>query len=386
MSTRRIHYVDWLRVLAVLLLFPFHAGRVFNFGEPFYAKSATESVPIGYLIGFIDAWHMPLLFLLAGASTYFALKRRTLGRYSGERAKRLLVPLVFGTFVLVPPQTWYGARTNDAYAGSFVEYITSGRFLSLGNLFGRGDYFGGISPAHLWFIMYLFVLSMLALPLLAYGRTERGRARLTRMARGLTKPGWWPLAAFAILVGEALPDIADKPPFYYLAFFVLGYIAMHDDGFGEAAERLRVPALAAGLAVAAVSVAFWRFRDTLPDPSLPLVAWAFADDLGAWMAVFGLLGFGRRYLDKPSPALSYLGEASYPVYILHQTVIVVLGFYVVAVLPSPLLGWPLLMLLAAAATFALYEGVRRVGALRFLFGMKPTAKAAPAQVGIAEAS
>src|SRR5512134_1626183 len=69
---RRLHYIDWLRVLAVLLLFPFHVSRVFNAGEPFYIKGPELSEALNLTLGFINQWHMPLLFLLAGASTYLA--------------------------------------------------------------------------------------------------------------------------------------------------------------------------------------------------------------------------------------------------------------------------------------------------------------------------
>jgi fucose 4-O-acetylase-like acetyltransferase len=96
--------VDWLRILAVLLLFPFHTLRVFN-SEPFYVKASTLSSAADWVISFTGVWHMPLLFFLAGCSTYFALRKRTAGQYALERVKRLLVPLIFGIFVLVPPQT-----------------------------------------------------------------------------------------------------------------------------------------------------------------------------------------------------------------------------------------------------------------------------------------
>jgi glucan biosynthesis protein C len=370
MGARRIHYIDWLRVLAVLLLFPFNAGRVFNAGELFYAKSAIVSVPIGFLLGFIDRWHMPLLFMLAGASTYFAMKHRSVGKYAGERAGRLLVPLLFGTLVLVPPQTWLGSRTNDLYTGSLVDYMTSLRFLDPGNLVGRGDYYGGISPAHLWFIMFLWVIAMLVLPLLAWGRSERGKAALARAARAIAKPAWWPLVVFAILVGEGLPDVAGKVLFLYLAYFVVGYISMHDEAFADATVRRRIPALVVGLAITVAMLVFSWVERSYPDPSVPRALWAYVRDAGGWLLIVAMLGFGRVYLDRPSRALSYLAEASYPVYILHQTVIVALGFYLVTVVPSPAIGWPLLIVLAAAVTFALYELVRRVPVLRFLFGMR----------------
>ena len=112
-SVARQHYIDWLRVLAVLLLFPYHVSRVFNAGDPFYVKADQVSGALNGVLAFVSVWHMPLLFLLAGASTYFALGRRSSGQYLGERVKRLAVPFVFGFFVLIPPQTWYGGRFNS---------------------------------------------------------------------------------------------------------------------------------------------------------------------------------------------------------------------------------------------------------------------------------
>ena len=73
----RQHYIDWLRVLAVLLLFPFHVSRVFNTDDPFYVKAAHLSGPLSDALNFISVWHMPLLFVLAGASTFFALGKRS---------------------------------------------------------------------------------------------------------------------------------------------------------------------------------------------------------------------------------------------------------------------------------------------------------------------
>ena len=85
----RVHYVDWLRVLAVLLLFPFHTSRVFDTADPFYVKSQHLWEPLNQVLAFISVWHMQLLFLLAGASTFYALGKRGTGQYALERVKRL---------------------------------------------------------------------------------------------------------------------------------------------------------------------------------------------------------------------------------------------------------------------------------------------------------
>jgi glucans biosynthesis protein C len=368
---RRIHYIDWLRVLAVLLLLPFHTSRVFNAGEPFYVKSAHLSVVLSYILWFISIWHMPLLFLLAGASSYFALERRRGGQYAIERVKRLLVPFVFGFFVLIPPQTWYGARFNSGYSASYWTYITSGSFL-VWNIHDGGDYYGGFGIGQLWFILWLFVISLVALPLLLWGRGERGSRAMSRFARMLAKPQWWLLAAFLLLLGRALPDPVGKPPFYFLVFFVLGYSIMFEhEAFAATAVRYRWAALLFGSALSVWWVLTGPLRDSMPDPSFPLAGIALLGELGCWLMLVGMMGFGKRWLDQPSAALSYLSEGSYPVYILHQTVIVVAAFYVVQLSWSGPVQWVLLLAIAVVGTGALYEVVRRVGFLRPMLGMRP---------------
>jgi glucans biosynthesis protein C len=368
--SKRIHYIDQLRVLAVLLLFPFHTGRLFDAGNPFYAKSAMVSSAMSYVLWFIDRWHMPLLFLLAGASTYLAMGKRTGKEYASERVSRLLVPLLFGLLIITPAQGWIGARTNSAYLGSLWTYLSTGRFLDFSKLFVVGDYFGGFVVGHLWFVLYLFLLAMVALPLFVWGR-GKGSETMTRWSRRLSRPAWWLLPPFVLLVADALPDIAGKNPFYYLTWLVVGYVAMADESFMESAERFMWPALGGGLLLTVGTLAANGFGATLPDPSLQRAAWVYVVMAGAWLLVVACLGLGRRYLDRMTRPLPYLAESSYPVYILHQTVIVLVGYAVLGLgLPGVAAPYALTLAASVAITFALYEGVRRIGALRFLFGMR----------------
>lgn len=368
MATKRLHYIDWLRVFAVLLLFPFHTGRVYNAGEAFYVKGQETSTMVSRLLGFIDVWHMPLLFLLAGASTYLALGNRTRAEYARERVRRLLVPFVFGVLVLIPPQTWYGARFNSGFTGSYADYLTSGDFL-VPDMREGGDYYGGFGTGHLWFILFLFVISLIVLPLWGGRRTESSRtATLSRM---LAHPAGWLVAPFALLVADALPALFGKNLFYYLVFFVLGYLAMCSGEAMDAAERWRWPALVAGVAGTVWWVASYEWRGGLADPSAAMAGVVYLGMLARWLVIVGLLGLGRRLLNRPSRALAYLGEGSYPVYILHQTVIVVLAFYVVGLDVAWTAQWAVLLIGSVVLTFICYEGVRRVGTLRYLFGMRP---------------
>ena len=144
-----------------------------------------------------------------------------------ERVKRLLVPLLFGVLILIPPQTWFGARFNSGYQGSYLHYLSGDAFFSIDFREG-GDYFGGLGIGHLWFILFLLIISLAALPLWG-GRREEG-SRVVSLSRFLAHPGAWPLAGLAILLGEALPDIGGKNIFYYFVFFTLGYLALCSEG------------------------------------------------------------------------------------------------------------------------------------------------------------
>jgi len=368
MESRRHHFIDWLRVLAVLLLLPFHTSRVFNADDPFYVKSDELSTPISYVLSFVDAWHMPLLFFLAGASTFFAFRKRTRREYLTERVRRLMVPLLFGVLVLVPPQTWYGGRFNSEYTGSYVHYLASRDFLVM-NIRDGGDYYGGLGIGHLWFILVLLVVAVAMTPLVGPG--GRRASRWQRLSNVVSQPAGWLLAGGAIFVAEGLPDVFGKNPFYYLVFFALGYAAMSSEHFMETAQQHRWPALLGGGAVVIWWVASWRFRTSLPDPSVGLAAINLLGMTGRWLVIVGLVGVARRHLDRPSRRLAYLAEASYPIYIIHQTVIVVLAYYIVQITVTWPLQWLLLLGGAVVGTFLAYEGVRRIDWLRIAFGMRP---------------
>jgi len=141
--------------------------------------------------------------------------------------------------------------------------------------------------------------------------------------------------------------------------------------------------LAAGLGLSLCWILTGDFRESFTDPSWQRACLALIDVSATWLTIVGMLGFGKRYLDRTSRAHKYLAEGSYPVYILHQTVIVIVAFYLIRLAaPRPAL-WGMLLVGSVVCTFALYEIVRRVNVLRFLFGMRvrravPTTQPAPA--------
>lgn len=147
----RCYELDWLRVFAVVVLVFFHSSEIFSFGW-FHLKNSESSHFFNHFSAFIDIWHMPLFFLISGASTWFALDFRTKTAYRNERFFRLFIPLIFGILNLIPPQSYLENRLKSGYIGSYFNFYPH---------FFEGIYpQGNLHWGHLWFLFYLFVFSL----------------------------------------------------------------------------------------------------------------------------------------------------------------------------------------------------------------------------------
>jgi glucan biosynthesis protein C len=383
MSSERRVDISWLRILAVLLLFPFHTARIFDVWDQFYVKNDQLSTALTYFIAFMEPWHMPLLFLLAGAASWFALSRRSGGRYAGERVKRLLVPFVFGLLVLIPPQSYFGLLSHSGSAPAYFQWLPEFFHLNAADL--DGYFLGGHTWGHLWFIVHLLLYSLLALPLMLFLRRGAGRRVVAAIARAATVPGVILLFALALVPAMFVPEIAGGNPVFYVVLFVLGYLMMGDERFAKAIDAHRLPAFVLG-PIACLLVAYFEVTSW---PALPV--WA-EGPLELYLAVFlpwcflvALMAYGRRFLRSSSRFLAYADEASYPVYLLHQTVIVIVGFVVVQWGVGAPVKFVAALFVSLLVTLLVYElAVRRVGATRFLFGMRPLRRKAPAVEAPAE--
>jgi peptidoglycan/LPS O-acetylase OafA/YrhL len=361
----RRHDLDWLRVGAVLLLLPFHSARVFDPFEGFYVHSASTNEPLFWsVIALISIWQMELLFVLAGAASWYAFAHRTAHSYRAERVKRLLVPLLFGLVVIVPIQSylaivWRGG--NSSIVRFTAEYWSFQREF--------GGYDGGWTPGHLWFILYLFIYAMVAASLFARWHARSEPVRWTRWFLLLL-----PLVMF---LGDAMPWPEDGPQnlFYSFALFVAGFLLVSDRGFEDALDRAwRWLAPVAGVLVAGQ---LWLWSSG---------TWAGWDDGSAvsalldllemsitWITVLALLSVGRRFLSFENGFLRWANEGAYPIYLLHQSVIIVVAYAVLtAAGMSALLGFVVVTTISLAVTVGLYEFVVKPwNPVRFLFGMKP---------------
>lgn len=362
----RRYDIDWLRILVVASLVPFHTARIFDFWEPNYVKNADLSAALSFFIAFFAVWSMPLLFLLAGSASGYALEFRSGAAYLKERFKRLFVPLVFGVLVIVPPQAYIARFQQPGHAESYWQFLPD-YFRVRGDLTG---YTGQFTPAHLWFILYLVLFSSIALPL--FLRLKRNHTFIDWLARECERPGAIFSLAVPLGVTGALPDIGGKNPFVYFTLFLYGYVFMRDVRFQGAIDRHKGAALALGAVTMTVTLVIFGSRIQFPEYSAGDALFFLWRTFNAWFWIIAVLGYGHKYLNSTHRVYRYANEASYPFYILHQTVIMGIGFYAVQWPVNLWLKFLFIALTAFAATLLLYDiCVRRTNITRFLFGMKP---------------
>ncbi len=376
-TSTRLHYLDWLGVIAVLGVFLFHAVHPFDVID-WHIKNSQQSEVLSLVMLFFVAWGMPFFFLLAGAGSQFALRRRTGRQYAGERITRLFIPFIVGAILLSPIMIYLEQLHEAKFAGSFLQYLPEffgTRRLSLSpRMFGNWG-------THLWFLGFLFAFSLVALPLFLWFKQESGRRFVDRLGKlGDIRGGILlflvPLVMLRLLLQPLYPDEHDWTDFFFLfSFFVFGHILYADQRFTRA--LLRDSKLIAAVAIVSavvlvVGFAFGGGEELISNPGTPKFIFAMSMwGIVGWTWVLFILAVGMRYLDYTSRRLEYWQEAQLPFFVLHQPVIIVIAFYVVqwetGLLPKLLI----VVLGSFLVTLGLFEFViRRVRPLRVLFGMK----------------
>ena len=366
---KRFYDIDWLRMLGMAGIFLFHNARFFN-DEDWHVKNMVDDFGMTVFVAILNQFIMPLFFMLSAYAIYYSLGRRTGREFMRERVTRLLVPLVFGIFTHIIVQVYIERVSHGQFTGSFWQFIPQ----YFNGFYGFGGNFAWMG-LHLWYLLMLFLFSWLTLPLFTRWRNEN--EFMTRLSELFAKPGmvflFFVPVALVEMVANQFPDSIGRrdfggwSPLTYLILFVLGYILVANSRYRDAIERQRFVSLT--LALVALFGGFYLVLGMDVPTYSPAFSWIRGFNTWAWLLTF--LGFASRHLNFNNRFLSYANEAVLPFYILHQTVIVTLGFFIadwdIAVFPK--------FLFMVAVNFAiillLYEFlIKRIGVLRYLFGMK----------------
>ena len=372
-ASTRLYYLDWLRVLAILMVLVYHSTRFFNM-ETWNVKNPTWYPWVEAWNRFATAWLLPLIFVVSGASLFYAVGKgeggiKAAGTFVKDKALRLLVPWLVCVFTHASLQVYLERVTHGQFSGSYFQYLPQYYTSDL-------DFYG----AHLWYLWVLFLFSVVLYPLMRWLR-GRGRDTLSKLGGFFVLPGAaYALALPAIVLAmllnyESTAHNAGWTFVVYLWLTLAGFLVVSHDRLQASIQRLRWLSLPIGLVLVGASL----FLLSL-EVGLAFGTWRYAlgwgtRALGSWCCVLAMLGFGRKHLNISTPFLTYANEAVLPFYILHQTVLLGVGFFVVQWAIPGLLKWAIILLVSFPIIMLLYEFlVRRLNVLRILFGMKPKIK------------
>lgn len=375
MTATRHLGMDWLRIGAFGLLILYHIGMYFvPWGWHVKIDPTIDWVAIPMRA--TNSWRLPLLFLVSGyASAALFAKLGGSGAFVRSRSARLLIPLAFGIVFVIPPQPWIELMVQHCYRAGFAHFWTQDYFR-----FGALD--GIILPTwqHLWFVVYLWVYTLLAAGVIAWvpgaarARLADGAARLLKGWRMLTVPlaGWLLIYALFPEHDETHALVDDGPShLHYLMPFAIGWLLrVRPELFAAIARCWR-----AGLAIAIAAFAFvswveWNWPGKMPAPDWVGISFEVARLVQGWAMIVALVGIADRFWNHDHRWRTTLAEAVFPFYIVHQTIIVVAGWLLLRAEVTALPAFLTLVSVTVAGCWLFYAIGRSIGWLRPLIGLQ----------------
>jgi peptidoglycan/LPS O-acetylase OafA/YrhL len=359
--------LDWLRVLGVLLVFVYHSSRFYNV-EDWAVKNNIWYPLVEVWNSFSTSFMMPLMFVISGASLFYAMEKGGFGKFLKDKVLRLLIPLVVGIFTHIALYNYLFSITHGEFSGNYFQFLP--QYYNIATINWNGS--------HLWYLKYLFIFSIILYPLFRWLKGG-DRGFLTKLDGVIAKTWVLYILAFPFLVLYSLIDANSPlmasnggyPYIMYLWYILLGFLITSDQRIQQKIRKLHSVSLIAGLVLAASSAILINLTADKETITPSLVIAVTMRVFGGWLTILGILGTGMQYLNVRTPRLDYANEAVLPFYILHQTILLPVGYFVLQWNLPELLEWAVIMVISFTIIMAIYEFVvRRVNALRFLFGMK----------------
>jgi len=377
-TAQRRYDLDSLRVFAFGLLILYHIGMLYVENWGFHFKSAYTSSFLENIMLLVNPWRLALLWIVSGIASSYILDKLRWWEFLSTRSVRLLLPLAFGVWVIVPPQLFVEMSGNGDFNGTYLEFYRS--FLDLKSPLFDG-YRSGIWPHvdvnHLWYLRELWIFTLVLMIILPLAERLREQPLFQRVLL----PFGSITVLFSIPLLLAALDLAVFPPLgsegrrkaLGLSFFLLGYFLANQHSVWEALRRWRNLAIGMALLTSTVYLAGYHLvwlqsgneSSALQEKSLILL-----DHFMRWTWLCALFGFAFEHLNRPRPWLSYLSSGVYSFYLVHQTLILLLAFYVGPMSLGPVLEPTVIIAATFSGCLIIYEIARRVPLLRPLFGLR----------------
>lgn len=379
-QNKRLYYLDWLRVLAFGLLFLFHSWRPFDH-LPWHMKSEDQNVVFDLLTMFTHGWRMFLIFLVSGAGTWLAMRARK-EKFMQDRVKRLLVPFLFGIILIIPPQQFYEAISFTGFSGGYWEFLQTYPTRQMGADMGASIllWFGHLGT-HIWYLPFLFVMTLLSLPLLK--RIRNGSYDFSKIRKAMsTRVGVFilvlPMIICRLLLKPVFQEYTDWADFFvYLWPFLYGFIFMADQQFLNIIKERMWLFLNVGV-ISSVAFIYLGSQSEqniqaylYPQFNLMHLLITVISMFIAYSWIMFFLALFARKMNFNHRLLIPANISILPIYVLHQTLIIVFGFYIVQWDIPIGLQFLCIVLTAIPASIVLYKVIQTNNVTRFLFGLKP---------------
>ena len=367
----RRHDIDALRVVIFGLLIFYHVGMFFVPWDYHLNNSPTYEW-LKYPMIFLNRWRLPLLFVLSGMGTYFNISKRNGAGFAKERFVRLFIPLVIGILFIVPPQIYFEKIDAGLLSGNYFEFWPLNAFTGV---YPEGNF----SWHHLWFLPYLLLFSLILIPVFLYLKNHTQSWIIQKLKILSTKKFGLFVFTIPLIIWQNIlyprfpPTHALFDDWYnivnYGTLFLYGFLLMSlKDALWENVIKNRRLYLITGFVAFAIMMYIEFVSSPFPYRKLAFCSnWAIDE----WAWILTLIGYSATYLNKPSRTLSYTNEAVYPFYILHQTVLIALCYYLKNVEINFFAKFSILAIGTFGISWLIYEfGIRRFKWIRPLFGMK----------------
>lgn len=352
----RKHYIDNLRWIILLILIPYHTAQAWNvWGEPNYIFFEGNRL-ISSIIVFFSPYFMPLLFVISGISTRLSLQKRTSKEYLLERTKRLLIPFLFGTTVFMPIMSYIGDKFNCSYNGNLIQHYNV-FFTKYTDLTGAD---GGFSVGQFWFLLYLFIISVVSAGILAPLRKIISKSEKTI-------PFW-----LAIALGLPLPllnewlSIGGKSLVEYTYLFMIGCLVFSDDEILNKAERNSRLLLSIGLTATILNVYLFIWA-----AEKYILLNIITKYISEWVMAIALIGLAKRYVNFNGKVSNYMRTRSYMFYTYHFIWVVLFQYLLYGIIRNhTFVLFAGTVLLSYFMTFVCCEISVRIPFLCFVTGTK----------------
>jgi glucan biosynthesis protein C len=364
MQAKRLVYIDWLRALVILSLIPFHAALTYTrYGAVPIKAPVSGPAALPFLIVSVPLgdFFMTLLFFISGMASFHSFQSRGSGCYVWERTKKLIFPFLLGWFLLLCPVTGYVQALYEGYAGGFLNFIPQFFWYQSFHYMGYG---------HLWFLLYLYVFSLLCVPL--FNRWKKDESRTERTGAFFSKEHRLLLPIGFIVLLELCLRPFFHPDAYiivfdwandavYLSLFIFGYVFASDGRIQERIKAYYKPSMVFGL-LSLATLFFVNIQSQVfySDEIYLTPLWVISKGVYECSAIIFLLNFGRTRLNRGGRAVRYLSGASFTYYIFHYLPVTFFTFLFIELKIHIFLKFLLVVILSYITVFLIYEFWRRV--------------------------